>query len=82
MSITVAQCRAGRAILGWSQDDLMNASGVSKSTLANFEAGKRDPYDRTLADVKAALEIAGVIFIDANGDGPGVKLRKAKGKRK
>jgi transcriptional regulator with XRE-family HTH domain len=79
MSITAAQCRAGRALLGWSQDDLVKDSKVGKSTIANFEAGKSTPYDRTLADVQAALEKAGVEF--TNGDEPGVKL-KAKGKRK
>ena len=46
---------------------------VAKATLADFEAGKRTPYARTLADVLAALESAGVEFI--NGDAPGVRLR-------
>ena len=77
MSITGAQCRAGRALLGWSQDDLVKASKVTKSTVANFEAGKRSPYDRTLADVRAALEKAGVEFIAENGGDPGVRLRKS-----
>jgi transcriptional regulator with XRE-family HTH domain len=81
MSLIAEQCRAGRALLGWSQDDLVNASKVTKSTIANFEAGKRTPYDRTLADVRAALEKAGCIFIDENGEGPGVRLRKAKWNR-
>jgi hypothetical protein len=31
--------------------------------------------------VQTALEVAGVIFVEENGDGPGVRLRK-KGKRK
>ena len=60
----------------------MDASGVSKSTLANFEAGKRDPYDRTLADVQGALEKAGCIFLDENDDGPGVRLRKLPKKKR
>jgi hypothetical protein len=29
------------------------------------------------AGVRAALESAGVIFVDENGEGPGVRLRKA-----
>ena len=50
---------------------------VAKATIANFELGKRAPYDRTLDDVSAALAAAGVEF--TNGDEPGVKLRKGKG---
>nr|WP_020175354.1 helix-turn-helix transcriptional regulator [Methyloferula stellata] len=75
MSITPEQCRAGRALLGWSQDDLVEASKVTKSTIANFESGKREPYERTLTDLRRALEEAGVIFIDRNGNGPGVRLK-------
>ncbi len=78
MGITPEQCRAARAIIGWSQDQLAQSSNVAKATIANFEAGKRSPYDRTLDDRKQALESAGVIFID-NGQtsvgGPGVRLR-------
>ncbi|MER9174595.1 helix-turn-helix domain-containing protein [Mesorhizobium sp. M0955] len=76
MGISSAQCRAGRALIGWSQDQLAGASKVAKATIANFEAGKRAPYDRTLLDLQAALEAAGVIFVAANGEGPGVRLRK------
>lgn len=45
------------------------------ATLADFETGKRRPYDRTLADIRAALEAGGVAFVDQNGMGPGVRLR-------
>jgi hypothetical protein len=34
-----------------------------------------------LAAIRAALEAAGVIFIDENGEGPGVRLRKKHGLR-
>ncbi|NBB82689.1 MAG: helix-turn-helix domain-containing protein [Alphaproteobacteria bacterium] len=73
-SITPDQCRGARAMLGWSRDDLATASRVSRATLADFEAGKRVPYGRTLADIRRALEAAGITFIDANGGGPGVRL--------
>lgn len=68
------QCRAARALLGWSQDQLSAASKVAKATIANFEAGKRSPYERTLADMRDALEAAGVLFIAENGGGAGVRL--------
>jgi transcriptional regulator with XRE-family HTH domain len=82
MSITPDQCRAARGLVAWSQNQLAAAAKVSRATLAEFEAGNRVPYDRTIADVRGALESAGCIFIEGNGDGPGVQLRKAKGKRK
>ena len=76
MEFTPGQCRAARALIGWSQDQLASASKVAKATIANFERGKRTPYDRTLDDLLAALEAAGVEF--TNGSQPGVRLRKGR----
>jgi transcriptional regulator with XRE-family HTH domain len=72
MEFTPGQCRAARALIGWSQDQLASASKVAKATIANFELCKRVPYDRTLDDLVAALEAAGIEF--TNGKGPGVRL--------
>ena len=76
MSLSAAQCRAARALVGISQADLAETSKVAKATIANFEAGKRAPYARTLDDLRQDLERRGVIFIETNGEGPGVRLRK------
>lgn len=76
MSLTSAQCRAARALIPWTQTDLSKASNVATKTIADFEIGKREPYLRTLADIRAALESAGVEFIAENGGGAGVRLRK------
>lgn len=76
VELTPAQCRAARALIAWSQVDLETASKVTKKTIADFEREARMPYDRTLAAIRAALEAAGVIFVDENGQGPGVRLRK------
>jgi transcriptional regulator with XRE-family HTH domain len=73
MSFTSPQCRAARALLNWSQADLAQASGVATKTIADFEREERSPYDRTLADLREAFEIAGVEFTD--GDNPGVRRR-------
>lgn len=73
--ISAAQCRAARALIGWSQDQLEAASKVAKKTIADFERGARSPYVRTLDDLRRALEAAGVEFIEQNGHGPGVRLR-------
>lgn len=79
MPISAAQSRAARGLVGWSQSDLCKAAGVGRATLANFEAGNSTPYERTLRDIRAALETAGVMFIDQNGNGPGVRLRERLG---
>jgi len=42
----------------------------------DFERGTRQPHRRTISDVRRALEEAGVTFIDGNGEGPGVRLKK------
>lgn len=73
--MTPSQCRAARALVGMSQEVLADRSGVAKRTIASFEKDGRQPYDRTLAAIRAALEAAGVEFIAANGGGPGVRLR-------
>jgi transcriptional regulator with XRE-family HTH domain len=57
-----------------SQSELAAANRVAVKTLADFERGTRSPYERTLEDIRRALEAAGVEFM--NGDQPGVRLRK------
>tara|TARA_E500000318_G_scaffold107974_1_gene118020 strand:+ start:2975 stop:3256 length:282 start_codon:yes stop_codon:yes gene_type:complete len=77
--ITAAQCRAARALLRWSQGDLAEKAKVGKQTLADFEREAREPYDRTLADIVAVLEEAGIEFIGVDdGKGPGVRLTEGR----
>jgi transcriptional regulator with XRE-family HTH domain len=66
-------------LIDWTQPALAVAAGVSPSTVRDFEAGKRIPIANNLAAIRAALEAAGVIFIDQNGNGPGVRLRDRQG---
>ncbi len=74
--ITVAQLRAARALIGWSQTELAAHSGVAIATIRRMEGTRGLP--KTTAEnvwkAQRALEDAGVIFIDANGGGPGVRL--------
>lgn len=74
--ILPAQSRAARALLSISQGELAANANIGKSTLVDFERGTRTPHPNNLAAIRAALEAAGVIFIDENGEGPGVRLRK------
>jgi transcriptional regulator with XRE-family HTH domain len=65
--LLAAQCRAARALLGWSQDDLVAQSTITKKTIADFEREATRPYPRTLAAIQPALEDAGVEFLPDNG---------------
>lgn len=75
MPISPAQCRAARALLSWSQDDLEKRSGISKRTIADFEREVRRPYDRTVEALRKTLDAHGVQFVPQNGGGDGVRLR-------
>ena len=44
--------------------------------LRDFENRRRVPTIEELAAIRGALEAKGVIFVEGNGDGPGVRLRK------
>ena len=75
MKITPEQCRAARALLNWSQPDLAKAVGLTRETIANFETGARVPHPRNLQAIRAALEKAGIEFIEENGGGAGLRFR-------
>jgi predicted transcriptional regulator len=74
--IKPAQCRAARALLDWSQQDLANHAAVGIVTVHQLEAGLSQPRRATLDVIRRALEAGGVAFIDENGGGPGVRLRQ------
>lgn len=76
--LAAAQIRAARGLLSWSQSQLAETSGVSLPTIKRMESvigPGRSAVDNVQA-VKKALESAGVEFIEENGGGPGVRLRK------
>ena len=64
MTITPEQCRMARAGLHISQADLARRAHVAPATIAEFEKGRRTPYDRTVRDIKRVLEEAGATFVD------------------
>jgi len=71
--MTASQCRAARALLDWTQPDLVAASGLGLSTVVDFERSRRPVSDEAVAAIRAALERAGVEF--TNGKQPGVRLK-------
>jgi transcriptional regulator with XRE-family HTH domain len=76
--VTTRQIKAARALLGWSQGVLAERSGVSEPTVARLEAaeGKLRGREGTSEKLRSAIEAAGVEFIEENGGGLGVRLRK------
>jgi transcriptional regulator with XRE-family HTH domain len=62
--MSIQMSRAARGLLGWSQFDLAAKSGLGRATIAAFEAGTANVAPRTLRDILAAFETAGVVFID------------------
>lgn len=78
------QIRAARALLNWSQNDLVKRTGLSLTTIRRMEDDGIGP-DRSSAGnvalVERTLEDAGVLFQD-NGEmlsgGPGVRLNALK----
>ncbi len=78
--LTAGQVRAARALLRWSAAELANMSGLSERTLQRMEAAEGVPVglSRNLELVQKTLEDAGIIFIDEDEEGPGVRLRKSR----
>lgn len=60
--ITIAQCRAARGLLGWTQQDLAKACGMSKTAINNFEKGNSHIKSESLLGVEKAFEKAGILF--------------------
>jgi hypothetical protein len=80
--ISSAQMRAARALLRWTALDLAKASKVGVATIRRVEVidGEISATPANEAALRHALEAAGVEFIDENGGGAGVRLRKGKSK--
>jgi transcriptional regulator with XRE-family HTH domain len=76
--ITPSQCRAARGLLDWTQQELADAARLGVATVRLFEGEGAGPRQATLVMLRQAFESAGVEFIDENGGGPGVRLRKGK----
>ena len=75
MIMSPVQCRMARAALGLGVRELAAAAKVSTDTVARFERGE-DLKERTIEALQRTFEAAGIEFIDENGGGHGVRLRK------
>jgi len=77
-ALTSAQIRAARSLIRWRAEDLARESSVGVATIRRAELAE-GPTSLTTANnqaIRRAFEAAGVEFIDENGGGPGVRLRK------
>jgi transcriptional regulator with XRE-family HTH domain len=73
--VTSAQLRAARALMNWTVRDLAEKAGVHRNTVTRAETDQT-AHGHAVAQVVHALEAAGVVFVEENGHGPGVRLRK------
>ena len=75
-TISSEQARAARALLRWEQTDLCRESGVSLATIQRLEGqpGPLAAHASTVEKLRTAFERAGVKFLDANGEGAGVRF--------
>jgi transcriptional regulator with XRE-family HTH domain len=77
-----AQCRGARALLEMTQPKLARDAGLGLSTIVDFEKMRREVSKQAIEAMQKALERAGIEFIDENGGGAGVRLRKHRRSRR
>lgn len=74
--ITASQCRAGRALIDWTEDQLAEAARVSVRTVSDFEHERNVPPMTSLQAIEAALLGAGVTLVKGGKAGVGVRYSR------
>ena len=74
MILTPALCRAARGFLDWTQTQLADSAGVSRSTIRDYEGNRHDIHRATEAQLRLAFEEGGLVFVDAGTLGWAVAL--------
>jgi transcriptional regulator with XRE-family HTH domain len=72
VSITPAECKAARKLVGWSQRDLATKLLLDKSAIRKFESRGRLPWTLDLVELRRLFEAAGLEFMN---DEDGVRLK-------
>jgi len=79
-TITANQIRAARALLGWTQEQLSEATDLSLTVLNNVEREAVNPRHATLEKIQIALESGGIEILGGEQNtpdgGPGPRLRR------
>lgn len=75
--VTPAQLRAARGLLNWSVSQLCERTGLAMNTVRKAENALnfQSLYKPNAQLLRSTLEAAGVMFIDADEYGAGVRLR-------
>jgi transcriptional regulator with XRE-family HTH domain len=73
--MNATQCKMARVATGLGVRELAALAGVAQATVSRFERGEQ-LKESTVAALRLALENSGVIFVDENGGGAGVRLKK------
>jgi transcriptional regulator with XRE-family HTH domain len=76
------QSKMARTALGLTVRQAAELAGCSHETIVGIESGRSSVKPSTIGKVQAALEKAGVEFIDEDNGGLGVRLKPPKAKRK
>jgi len=79
-------CRAARALLGWTADELAVRARVTVEWLEQFEQGREPGVDSDPGEaerLRRVLEEAGIDFLDpgepSTGGGPGLRIAQKSG---
>lgn len=75
MIITGPQCRAARALVEWSAEQVARRAGIDAQVVRDFECRVTDPGEAVKRRLFEVLEAAGAVFIPENGGGVGVRLK-------
>ena len=78
-ALTPRQCRAARALLDWTQQELADGARVCRATIRDFELGKHTIHRSTEVLIRQALELEGVTFASDPERGEGVFLSRERG---
>jgi transcriptional regulator with XRE-family HTH domain len=81
VQMTPEQLKMARAALGWGVRDLAKKADITANTISRIENGA-DAKQSTIIALTRALEAGGVQFIEENGGGAGVRLKKPKSRKK
>lgn len=79
--MTPAQCRAARALLGWSQTELATEAAVSQRSVSAYECRESPLHDNTVTALRLAFEKNLLVFIEGP-EAEGVYLRKLSGQER
>lgn len=77
--ITPRQCKAARALLGWTQAKLAQKAGLTVDTVSRFEHGKSDTRGQAMIAMETAIRHAGIKLIPPDErEGEGLRFASVK----